>query len=322
MRKSERMEIWILLKKKYSLRNIAEAMGRNVSTISREIQRNSVKGEYSPVKAQQKAEFRWRYRKTYMKKIRGHNVLEKYIREKIQEGWSPETIAQRWNTIEKGEEDPCISHTSIYEYIDSHFGYGLEKYLYSCRGNQNRRKKKGNSKKGVKEMVLGRTWIHERPEHINTRKSVGDAEADTICSRKGDKTSFITLIDRKTRFLMAAKVKNKCPKRFTATIQRKIKEKKFPLSSLTLDSGIECKNHKNLPCPTYFCHPYCSHEKGQIEYGNRLIRRYIPKKTLLKTISPFFLSKIIRKINNTPRKCLNWKTPQEVLNLELQKAPP
>ena len=171
-------------------------------------------------------------------------------------------------------------------------------------------------------MVLGRTWIHERPEHINTRKSVGDSEADTICSRKGDKTSFITLIDRKTRFLMAAKVKDKCPKRFTATIQRKTKEKQFPLSSLTLDSGVECKDHKNLPCPTYFCHPYCSHEKGQIEYGNRLIRRYIPKKTLLKTVSPFFLSKIVRKINNTPRKCLDWKTPQEALDFELQKAPP
>ncbi len=331
--KAERMEIFILLQKKYSLRNIAKALGRDVSSVSREIKRNSVRGEYLPQKAQLKSEHRWKYRKSYMKKIRKDNELEEYIREKLKREWSPEAIAQRWNTQERGKEDggkeqrrvvnkSHISHTTIYAYIDSLFGHGLERYLYSCRGERNRRKKKGKKKQGVKEMILNRTWIHERPVHINRREAIGDAEADTICSQRGDRTSFITLIDRKSRYLLAAKVKDKSPKRFTATIKRKTKEKNFLLSSITLDSGVECKDHKNLPCPAYFCHPYCSHEKGQIEYANRLIRRYIPKKTLLKTISPYYLASIVKKINNTPRKCLNWKTPQEVMTEELQKTPP
>lgn len=315
------MEIFILLQKKHSLRSIADALGRNVSTVSREIQRNSVKGEYIPIKADQKAKKRWKYRKPYMKKIREHKKLEHYIREKIKEDWSPETIAHRWNTLEKKENDPEISHTTIYAYIDSIFGHGLEKHLYSCRGNKNRRKKKGKKKQGAKEMIPERVWIHERPEHINRRENIGDTEADTICSKRGDTTSFITVIDRKSRFLMAAKVKDKSSKRFTATIKRKVRERTFPLLSTTLDSGVECKDHKSLPCPTYFCHPFCSYEKGQIEYANRLIRRYIPKKTILKNISPFFLAKIVKRINNTPRKCLDWKTPQEVLNEELQRTP-
>ena len=296
-------------------------MERNVSTIIREIKRNSIKGNYLPNKAQQKSEFRWKYRKPYMKKIRENNKLEEYIQNKLKEEWSPETIAQRWNTFVKKEKEPFISHTTIYSYIDSIFGFKFEKYLYSCRGNRNRRKKK-KGKKQKREMIFNRTWIHERPKDINRRENIGDVEIDTICSKRGDKTSFITIIDRKSRFLLAAKVKDKLPKRFTETVKRKTKENNLPLFSITLDNGVECKNHKDLPCPVYFCHPYCSHEKGQIEYANRLIRRYIPKKTILKTISPFYLTKIVKKINNTPRKCLNWKTPQEVLNEELKNTPP
>lgn len=322
MTKTERLELSILLTKQYSLRSIADAMGRDVSTISREVQRNSVKGEYTPEKAHQKAVLRWKYRKPYMKKIRRHHGLEAYIRLKLKEDWSPETIAQRWNTQGRATGCPEISHTTIYAYIDSPFGHGLERHLYSCRSDRNRRKKQRKQQQGAKEMIKDRVWIHERPRHIDDREQVGDTEADTICSRRGDKTSLVTIIDRKSRFLFAAKVKDKCPKRFVATIKRKTKEKAFFLSSMTLDSGIECKDHQALPCPTYFCHPYCSHEKGQIEYGNRTIRRYLPKKTLLKDVSPHYLAFIVKRINNTPRKCLGWKTPQEVLDEALQKRPP
>src|SRR3989338_4648144 len=123
--KLERQEIFLLKEKGYSLREIAKSMGRNASTISREMKRNAVKGKYVPQKAQMKFYLRWKYRKPYMKKIRQDNELEEFIREKLQSGWTPEQIGGKW----KKQTGKKIAKSSIYRYLESQFGRKLKKYL-------------------------------------------------------------------------------------------------------------------------------------------------------------------------------------------------
>jgi len=159
-------------------------------------------------------------------------------------------------------------------------------------------------------MIENRTWIDYRPTIVENKERIGDWEGDTICSIKEDKTSLVVVLERKSRYICVSKSKDKTKKRMIPKIKKLLKNK--PQATLTLDNGIEFKGHKSFGLPTFFCHPYSSWEKGAVEYANRLIRRHFPKKTRLADISPKKLSFIVNAINNTPRKCLNWKTPHEV----------
>lgn len=306
--KLERQEIYLLLRKGYSLREIAKVLGRDASTISREVRRNAVQGEYFAEKAQKKFAVRWKYRKPYMKKIRQNNELENYIRSKLQEGWSPEQVAGRWNREHEGK----ISFMSIYNYLDA-FGFPLKQHL--CFGGR-KRKKKGCA---PKVLIPHRIWIDDRPKIVDQRERFGDYEGDTIVSRRGDKTSLLTLLERKSRYLFVGKVPNKQ----SSQIQKRISQmmKKTTVHTMTFDNGVEFAHHYKLSWDTYFCHPYSSWQKGQVEYANRLLRKFFPKKFLLKHISHAHLKKTVAKLNATPRKCLNFKTPHEVFLAHLKNPP-
>lgn len=299
--KTERQEIFLLKEKGYSLRGIAAALDRNPSTISREIRRNSVKNYYNPKKAQHKSYVRWKYRKPYLKKIRQNDELERFIRKKLKREWSPETIAGVWNQ----KNSVHIAPLTIYKYVYSTFGCDLSQYLYSKR-----ERKKKRVPKPKRKIIPERVWIEERPEIVEKRDRSGDYEGDLIVSRKGDRTVIATIICRSSRLLLAALLPNKKPAVVCKAMQKLLKDK--PLKTVTLDNGIEFREHRQLGCQTYFCHPYSSWEKGSIEYGNRTVRRYIPKKTKLADVTPAELTAIVYRINHTPRKCLNWKTPAEV----------
>jgi len=299
--KTERQEIFLLKKKGYSFRNIAKALERSPSTISREIRRNSVEDSYTPKKAQHKSYVRWKYRKPYLKKIRQNDELECFIREKLRLDWSPETIAEVWNK----ENEVNISPLTIYKYVYSTFGCNLTNCLYSKR---KRRKKRRPKMKRV--LIPNRIWIEKRPRAVRKRNRSGDYEGDLIVSRKDDRTVIATLVCRSSRMLMATLLPNKKPT-IVCRAMRVLLDKK-PLKTVTLDNGVEFREHRELGCSTYFCHPYSSWEKGSIEYANRLIRRYFPKRTKLSEITPKQLAIVVDRINHTPRKCLDWKTPAEV----------
>lgn len=307
--KSERQEIYILKEKGYNQSDIAKAIGKNKSTISRELSRNSVtekntnKRVYLPDKAEHKKYTRRKYSKYYAKKIIANSDLRKYIDEKLQLYWSPEQIAGRWNTE---NEKLKVSHVIIYNYIYSAQGQKYHEYLYKKRYKP----KKRRINKTKRTMIPNRTLIDERPDRINQRLEVGDFEGDLIVSKKGYKSAALTLIDRKTRLLFAEKLENRKPSHVAGKV-KKIKEK-VNINSITIDNGIEFKDHEEYGCATYFCHPYSSWEKGQIEYANRLIRRFIPKKSNISDYSNKQIQKIVEIINNTPRKCLGYKTPIEV----------
>lgn len=308
LQKTERQEIQILREKGYSLRSIAKVLDRSVSTISREISRNQVRGKYIAQKAHHKRYQRRYYCKKFLKKIREHPALEAFIRQKVQEDWSPRTIAKMWPKAPENVSQTTISHLTVYKYIYSDYAIGLTKFLYSQRV----RPKKRKGKKAKRNLIPNRVWIDERPELINHRQRIGDIEFDFICSTKDDNTHLLTGIDRKSRLLKALKVPDRKPRKIIK--QLKTMTQQFNATSATFDNDIGFTQHQQLNIPTYFCHPYSSWQKGQIEYANRLIRRHIPKKTLLKNISQQQLDLIVHQINHTPRQCLNWKSPYQIFN--------
>lgn len=323
---SERDEIAILFnKKKYSLRDIALALSRNVSTISREIKNNSVKNkksgllEYVAKKAILKNYQRRKYCKITLKKIKSHPEIERYIREKIEnEDWSPETISEMWN-IDYPESILSISWKTIYRYCYSAWWQTLCPHLYQKRYHP----KKQKYPKTKKVLIPERVWIEERPEIIEKRWRIGDTESDFIVSVKWDNTALATNIDRKSRYLQARIIPERTCAQANVVLEDMItlyNTETTQIHSVTLDNDVAFQHHTELRdalhIQTYFCHPFHSWEKWQIEYWNRLIRRYIPKKSLLANYSQKEIDRILEKSNNTPRKCLGWKTPIQVLREE------
>jgi IS30 family transposase len=312
----ERLEISILKEKGYMQKDIAKSLGVNKSTISRELKRNSYvpegkgspptgKKKYDPQKASDKARKRRRYARTGIRKIIINPKMREFIENSLKHyKWSPEQISGRWKYEFPKEEQ--ISFVTIYKFLDSVEGEKFRKYLYlEMKG-----KKKKKNKAGKKELIPNRKNIEYRPEDINNRKYIGDAEGDLIVSKQGEKSAMVTVIDRKSRFLFAEKIPDKKP----SSVLKKIKkiQKSYTMNSITLDNGLEFMYHEQYGCDTYFCNPYRSSEKGQIEYANRLIRQFIPKKSIISDFSDKRIQEIVRLINNTPKKCLGYKTPIEV----------
>lgn len=306
LQKTERQEIEYYLKKGYNPPKIGELLKRDRSVIGREIKRNSVNGEYLAEKAQLKSYQRRYWVMTDSQKIRTHPELESYIEKGLRKKnpWSPETIAGRWKTNESHKYGYTISAPTIYKYL---YKFRLDLCKLLCTKRQKKRKR---HKKTDRVMIQDRIWIDDRPRIVDQKQRIGDWEGDTICSIKDDKTSLLVLHDRASRFICVSKSMDKTKKRIIPKVKKLLKNK--PQKTLTLDNGIEFKGHKSFGIDTFFCHRYCSWEKGAVEYSNRLIRRHFPKKTKLADISTKKLSIIVEAINNTPRKCLNFKTPNEI----------
>ncbi len=306
-KQNERDEIAILLKKGYSLRNIGHALGRNPSSVSREINRNLVNGIYDSKKAKYKAYIRRQKSKYQGMKIRESFELEEYVEAKMKSYWTPEQIAGRLK-FERGET--IISAKSIYEYVYSPYGQHLTNFLTyrQTRKRHGATKRRSWNSGGIKNRV----FIDDRPDIVNQRARFGDFEADTLGVIKSDKEVLTGIAERLSRYLLIKKVP-----RLKYTVDG-FKESLNPyqsaVQSVTLDNGIENRRHLELNTDTFFCHPYSSWEKGTIENLFGRLRRFIPKKTSLKNYSPEKISAIMETMNNTPRKCLEFRTPAEVFN--------
>jgi transposase, IS30 family len=306
----EQLQLGILLKKNFSLRDIAEAMSRNVGTISREVARNSVNGIYDPTKAKQKKRLRRRYSKYQGMKVRERADLEVYIIKMMKAGWTPEEIAGRLKT--KQNDLPYIS------------GKGIYKWLYSVHGQQycpllcsQQLKPRKRRPKAERSMIPNRVGIEKRPKEANNRSTFGHAETDTMVSgkRHDSKEALAVLYERKARYTHLRKIPNMKPKSMTRALKSMGKD--LTLRTITYDNGIENRDHetiaKTLSVQTYFCNPYHSWEKGGVENTIGRIRRYIPKGSNLADYSAGDIAKIEHWLNHTPRKCLNWSTPYEIM---------
>lgn len=312
--KTERLEFSILLKKGYSLRDIGRALKRNPSSVSRELKRNSVRGQYDPHKAQHKAYVARKYSKYQGMKIIEEPRLHQYVRDKLQAEWTPEEIAGRLS-LENGNRT-VISFKSIYKYLRTPYGYWWCRYLPSRRDYV----KKRREKKQERVLIPNRILIEERPILINKRLRIGDFEGDTLGVPKGTRVTIAGVVDRSSRYFLAKKIASL---KEAMTGFKVLLNSAFPVWSFTLDNGVENVKYETLGIPTYFCHPYSSWEKGSIENAFQRLRRWIPKKQPLTVFTEEEITAIVERMNNTPRKCLGWRTPKEVFEeQEEQRAIP
>lgn len=311
--KSDRLEISILLNRGYSLREIAISLKKNHSSIIREIKRNSdSQGRYDPLKANHRAYVKRKYSKYQGMKIRSNRELEDYVRKKLKLRWSPEEIAGRIREVDK--HISYVSAVGIYKYLYSVYGQSLCSCLYSHRYCQRKRKQE----KTAKEIIKNRLFIDERPKIINEQKRYGDWELDALGAIKSCRARIAGTVERKSKFFLAVKVPRL---KYTLDGIKTILSpyQKILVKSMTMDNGVENARHEILGVKTYFCHPYSSWEKGLIENTFMRLRRFIPKRANLQNYSQNKINSFVGIMNNTPRKCLGYLTPNEVFTEQLIK---
>lgn len=299
-----------MLNEGYSIRAIAKRLGRSPNTISYELNRNRVKDQYVPQKADKKALDRRIDSKYQGMKIAEHGELQKYVDSHLYDDLSPEAIAGR---IAKHEKRlPSISKDSIRRYIKSVYGRRIEYH----RIQQKRKQKRGRKRSKITQLQ-GRTFIDKRPEYIHNRRYAGDAEADFLISGRSGKGIILSLASRKIRVSFLEQI----TKVTIANVHQaflRIKERFPELKSISTDNDLLLQKHKELEkllgVKIYFCHPYHSWEKGTIENVNKYIRKDIPKGSDISKYSKQFIRKLEMKLNRRYMKVLNYKTPQEMLN--------
>lgn len=314
---TDRIELYRLHAQGYSLRKIADRLDRSPSTISRELERNGLptkvwSGGYAPERAQQLAERRRRWDGRF--KLMRQPKLQAHVLKQLQHGWSPEQIAGRL-ADDRGRD--VISHEAIYRFIyhrSAQKDY-WHRLLPKAKSRRGRLARGGGS---PVDRIRRRVSIHRRPAKVNTRRTAGHWEADLMLFRRYGQALLITH-ERRSRLLRGRRQPNKA----AAPAARQLLQQFRPLparlrQSLTVDNGTEFALHHRLNdrlgMATYFCDPHAPWQKGGIENAIGRMRRRLPRKTDLATLSHAQLRQLIANYNRTPRKCLGFKTPSEVFN--------
>jgi len=307
--KQERQDISYHLRKGCGINKISNKLGRSSSTISEEIRNNSVNGKYYWEKAHHKAYVKRKYSKYQGMKVVEHEDLLKYVEENIKKGWSPKVIAGRikyWDRhITYG------SKNAVYSFVHSVYGRKLEPLL-EYKGKKYKKRNRIKLKK-----LENRTFIDKRSKSVENRKYFGDWEGDFIVSGKNGSGVLLVLVERKSRYVIIIKLKNRNNDLVNKTIQRTIGGMIY-FNSLTLDNDIAFLKHLELSemikSDVYFCHPYHSWEKGSVENINKLIRRYVKKGSDISSYTDEYIKWIQDRLNDTPRDILKYKKPIELLN--------
>lgn len=315
----EIIQIGVLAKR--SLRSIARELDRPVSTISREIKRNTCgpRPKYIPRLAQERARERVLNRGR-RERLKSQEIRD-YVLVMLKAHYSPEQIAGRINIDIPGTK---ISYEAIYKYIYTQYhrnGYGRctgEDLRIYLKRHHKTRHPKYIPYRPQKLKIVGAISISERPREIELREKIGHWEGDSVVSSQS-KYRLNTLVERKSGLLFVTKVNNGTASETSqAVIDRLSVLPKNRRQTLTLDNGPENSGHKiitkNLGTKCYFARPYHSWERGTNENTNGLIRYYFPKKTDFAKISEEEIKRVETILNNRPRKRLNWLTPFEVFN--------
>jgi transposase, IS30 family len=292
-----------------SLRAIAAELGRDPSTLSRELQRNlNPGGVYLPDSAQGV-----RVERRSQAKLRFSNISEvsiAEIKQRLQQYHSPEQIAGRL----KREGKLSISHETIYQMIYAdHQGLGFyQKYLR--QGRPKRRKRGGSTSK--RGQIPGRVGIEHRPAIAEEKIEIGHWESDTMIG-KNHSGVIVTHVDKASKFLIADLGENKTAaqiNRVTIALFAQVPEDYR--KTMTFDNGKEFSRHaelsQTLKVACYFANPYSSWERGLNEHTNGLLRQFFSKQTNFRLVKPKELENAVDLINNRPRKSLDYRTPFEV----------
>lgn len=313
----EREALSQLLLRGGSLGDIAKAMGRHKSTLSREISSGKLgRAGYRALTSQAFVDERKHIPKK-PRKILNNPQLEEYIQTGLRKGWSPEQIANRLKLEYPLQFDMHISHESIYTYLYVLPRGELRKELLSCLRQERRlRRKRGNihSKRGQIPNMIS---IEERPKEVENRSVPGHWEGDLIVG-KDRKSALGTLVERTTRTTILVPLKEKHAKAVRRAFARETKKLPDQMKlSLTYDRGKEMSEHqlftKQTKIQVYFAHPQSPWERGTNENTNGLIRRYFPKGTDFNKIQRKEIKAVQDSLNGRPRKVLKYLTPFEAI---------
>ena len=315
----ERESIAVMKFAGYTQALIATELGRSEGTISRELSRNSDGDSYHASIAEQKSIER-RASRAVDRKL-DHSLLKSEVRRMIACTHSPDEVSGRLKIEHPDDERMHVSHQTIYRWLYSNPADYAELKPFLRHGRYRRRpggKRRAN--------IVDRVSIHTRPTAVEQRERLGDWEGDTIVG-KGHRGYVATFVDRKSGFLVAAKMKDHRSVTLNNAARRAYREVPAALRlTLTLDNGSEFARHKalsrELGMSVYFADPYSSWQRGTNENTNGLLRQFIPKNSNILELSPTALAFYVDRLNNRPRKRLGYLTPAEVFlqqsNIALQ----
>jgi transposase, IS30 family len=299
-----------------SIRQIAAALDRAPSTIAREIRRNRGREVgYKPGYAEQQA----RARRWSGSRLEREPDLRRVVLERLARGWSPEQVAGRLSR-EQGRK--MISYESIYRFIYAQIArtkdYSWRLYLPRAKSKRGFRGRRGGS---AATFIEGRVSVAERPPDAEGRMTAGHWEADLILFAKYGQ-AVLTVHERQSRIILATRPRNKASKGVARHLLRLFAPMPPQLrQTITFDNGTEFARHRalhRLAIKTFFCDPYAPWQKGGIENAIGRMRRFLPRKTDLATLPDQRFQALVAAYNNTPRKCLDFKTPAEVFSKVLR----
>jgi IS30 family transposase len=319
----ERIEIYRLHAGGASQVQISRALGRSCSTISRELRRNSLatkawRGGYEPVRAHDLAARRRRWDCRF--KLARQPDLRDRIGKDLAMGHSPEQIAGRL-ALEHGGS--LISHESIYRFI-YHRSAQKDYWHRLLPRRKLKRGRPGRQGGSAASFIKLRRPIHERPAEVQTRKTPGHWEADFMLFSKYGQ-NLLVLHERQTRFTIVDHPADRKAAITAAAITESLARLPQAMrKTISFDNGTEFAEHYRLHAPlgvqTFFCDPHSPWQKGGIENTIGRLRRALPRKTDLDTLTATDLDCQVQKLNNTPRKCLGFKTPAEAFDKLVQSV--
>jgi IS30 family transposase len=322
----ERRQIYFLLGRKVPVVKIARELGRHHSTIYRELQRNSYWEDeddrkmngYYPLSAQEY----YSRRRQSLQLFARYPELKEFVIRKLKAYWSPDQIAGFLKRLGRSMFYACAE--TIYQFIYGAEGRELGLYRYLFKGRKRRRSLYGRKPRGL--LVPEQHGIAFRPEIVDGREQIGHWEGDLMIFRRDENgTQNVTsLIERKSRYTILAKNDNRRSAPVMKTIASQLSGLPRDMTrTITFDRGFEFIHRYSelkdkLSMDTYFCDPQAPWQKGSVESNNNRIRRFLPREINLEAVSDADVYAISVILNNTPRQCLAYKTPQEVLNEHLQ----
>jgi IS30 family transposase len=318
----DRCEIAQLFAAGSSVRQIASALDRSPSTVSRELKRN--RGAQVRYKAGY-ADQQTRARRWKGSRLERDESLRTAVIERLASGWSPEQIAGR---LARDQGRKVISYESIYRFVYAQLArtrdYRWRRYLPRGKSKRGCRGRKGG---GSPSFIEGRVSLAERPIEVSDRATCGHWEADLMMFSKYGQ-AVLTVHERKSRLLLAIRLTSKAANgvaRHLLTLFGALPQQLR--QTVTFDNGTEFARHRalhSLAIDTFFCDPYAPWQKGGIENAIGRMRRFIPRKTDLATLSTNRFRRLVAAYNNTPRKCLDFSTPAEtfaqVLHFECEST--
>lgn len=299
-----------------SFRHIALSLNRAPSTISREVNRNGGRKHYRANMAEENA---WnRARRPKLCYLAQHGKLRRIVALKLAMEWSPEQISGWLKRTYPDNETLHVSHETIYKSLFIQSRGVLKKELQKHLRTQRvfRQSKKHNTRGARRGQIIDGISISERPPDVEDRAVPGHWEGDLIAG--SGNTHIATLVERHSRYTMLVKVAGKDTKTVVSALTKQVKRLPQQLrQSLTWDRGMELASHKTFTLATdtqvYFCDPQSPWQRGSNENTNRLLRQYFPKKTDLSVHSQAKLNQVARRLNQRPRKTLDYETPADKL---------